>query len=128
MDRMLFDAVVFVSVLSPPVLLFFAWWRFLRPRDPLSQPRWKTTIDWSSILLASAQFVVAVGAFLIIPCNVDLHGWECVARWLSFTRIILFTVPVLVILAFLGRKGTRMFVALSIVATALDCVAISTTA
>lgn len=122
---MLFDGAAFVAFLSPPFLLSVAWWRFLRPRSSLSQPRWKTTFDWLSILFGSVQFVVAVIAFLTIPCNVDLHGWECVARWREFTRIILITVPVLVPLAFLGRKGTRMLVALSAVGIALDCVAVS---
>src|SRR5580704_8500600 len=122
---MLFGTVAFAAFLAPPFLLSAAWWRFLRPRSPVSQPRWKTTFDGLSILLGSAQFVVAVVAFFIIPCNVDLQGWECVVRWRDFTRIVLFTVPVLVPLAFLGRRGTRTFVALSTLATALDCVTVS---
>jgi hypothetical protein len=122
---MLFDAVASVALLSPPFLLSVAWWRFLRRRSSLSQPRWKTTFDWLSILFASVQFVVAVIAFLTIPCNVDLHGWGCVARWRDFTWIIFVTVPVLVPLAFLGRKETRMLVALSTVGVALDCLAVS---
>jgi hypothetical protein len=64
---------------------------------------------------------VCIVAFLTIPCNVDLGDWSCVARWRSFTRFVIQCSLFVILLALLGRKGTRIPTALAVVAIDFDC-------
>ena len=118
---LLFNAVSLVSLLSPPFLAFFVWKIFLQSPTHLEKPQWKTIVEWIAILSASGLFVVCVIAFLTIPCDVGRYGWGCVARWRSFSGGIVRVTPFFVILAALGRRGTRILSVLWIIAVNFDC-------
>jgi hypothetical protein len=127
MDRFLSTvtgAISLFSLISPPFLLFFAWKRLLRSSGAQPLLRWRAILSWLALLSVSGLLVVCIGAFLTIPCDVDLYGWACVARWQSFTRVIIKIVPIFILLALLGRKGTRILAALSVLAIAYDCLLI----
>ncbi len=59
-----------------------------------------------------------------ILADSGLTDCSCVSRWEDFTRFVVRGSPVLIVLALLGRKGTRILVALATVAMAFDCVMI----
>jgi hypothetical protein len=117
----MFNFLSLLSLLSPPFLAFFAWKKFLESSNAQERPQWKTVVDWVSLLSVSGLFVVCVVAFLTIPCDVDLHGWACVAKWRSFSAHVVRTTPIFVLLAASGRKGTRILSVLWILAVNFDC-------
>ena len=125
MGSLLSAVVGLVSLFSPPLLLFFAWKRFFQSKDGESQPRWRSVLAWLALLSVSGLLAVCIWATATIPsCNVDLGDWSCVVRWRSFTRSVLRTAPILIFLAFLGRKGTQILAALSVLAISYDCLVI----
>src|SRR6476661_6110228 len=101
----MFNFLGLLSFISPPFLAFFAWKKFLEPSPAHEKPRWKTWVDWIALLSVSGFFVVCVVAFLTMPCDVDLYGWACVAKWRSFSGYILRITPIFLLLAAMGRKG-----------------------
>ena len=117
----LFNVVSLISLFSPPFLAFFVWKKFLQSTAELERPRWKTIVEWIAILSVSGFFVVCVIAFLTIPCDVGRYGWGCVARWRSFSGSVVRVTPLFVILAALGRRGTRILSVLWIIAVNFDC-------
>ena len=117
----MFNLLGLLSFLSPPILAFFAWKKFLESPNPQGMPQWKSVVDWVALLSVSALFVVCVIAFLTIPCDVDLYGWGCVAKWRSFSGHVVRTTPFFVLLAATGRKGTRILSILWILAVNFDC-------
>src|ERR1700731_955978 len=117
----LFHAVSLIVLFSPPFLAFFVWKKFLQSPTHLERPQWKTIVEWIAILSASGCFVVWVIAFLTIPCDVGRYGWGCVARWRSFSGSVVRVAPLFIILAALGRRGTRILSVLWIIAVKFDC-------
>ena len=83
---------------------------------------------WVAILSATAFFVVALVGFLVLPCNVDRLGWACFAKWNTFAKYVVRAAPAFVCLALFARKGTRIQLALSVVAVAYDCILVSASA
>jgi hypothetical protein len=116
-----FNAVSLVCLFSPPILAFFVWKKFLQATEHLEKPRWKTIVEWIAILSVSGFFVVCVIAVLAIPCDVGRYGWDCVARWRSFSGGVVRVTPLFLVLAVLGRRGTRILSVLWIVAVNFDC-------
>ena len=117
----MFNFLSLLSLLSPPFLALFAWKKFLEPSNAHEKPQWKTVVDWAAMLSVSGLFVVCVAAFLTIPCDVDLHGWACVAKWRSFSGYVVRTTPIFILLAAIGKKGTRILSVLWVLAVNFDC-------
>ena len=120
--RFLFNAISLFAMISPPFLLFFAWKRLLDKDTSQPLPRWRAMLGWAALLSISALLITCVVAFFTIPCNVDLGDWSCVARWRSFTRVVVRGSPFMILLAILGRKGTRILAALTVLAIDFDCI------
>ena len=121
MSHALENLVGLLSLISPPFLAFFVWRRFLK--SPMQQQKldWKVTIDWIAIVSVSGLSIVCLIAFLIIPCDVDRFGWECVARWRFFSAFVVRLTPLFLMLATIGRKGTRILSVLWVIAVNFDC-------
>jgi hypothetical protein len=120
MSHTLDNLVGLVSLLSPPFLAFFAWRRFLK--SPIQRQTWvKITIDWVAIVSVSGLSVVCLIAFFTIPCDVDRFGWGCVARWRSFSAVVVRLSPLFIALGAVGRKGTRILSILWVIAVNFDC-------
>jgi len=81
-------------------------------------------VAWLAVLSGSALLFGCIGAFLTDRCNTDTGDWSCVSRFETFTRLVLRSTPVLLLLALLGRKGTRLLTALAALAMAYDCIMI----
>ena len=113
-----------LSMIAPPFLALFAWKKFLRVPDRAERPRWKTVVEWTSLLAISALFVVCLIAVLTIPCNVDRFGWGCVATWRSFSAAVVRSTPAFLLLACIGRKGTRILSILWVLAINFDCLTV----
>jgi hypothetical protein len=118
----MFNLLGLLSLIAPPFLAFFVWMKFLKSRNVQERPRWKTVIDWTTLLSVSALFLVCIVAVLAIPCDVDRLGWSCVARWRSFSAIVVRSTPVFLLLASAGRKGTRIMSILWVLAINFDCI------
>jgi len=82
---------------------------------------WKIAIDWISVISVSGLSVVCLIAFLTIPCDVDRFGWGCVAKWRSFSAVIVRLTPLFLVLGAIGRKGTRILSILWVIAVNFDC-------
>ena len=117
----MFNFFSVLSMIAPPFLAFFAWKKFLRPSDHGERPRWKAFVEWASLLAISALFVVCVIAVLTIPCNVDRFGWGCVATWRAFGAEVVRSTPAFLLMACVGRKGTRILSILWVLAINFDC-------
>ena len=78
-------------------------------------------VDWIALLFVSGLFVVCIVAFLTIPCDVALYGWACVAKWRSFSGCVVRTSPIFILLAAIGKKGTRILSVLWVLTINLDC-------
>jgi hypothetical protein len=63
-------------------------------------------------------------AAVVIPRDVQKDNWASVAIWRSFTGDVVVIAPLLVLLAILGRKRTRILSVLLIIAVVLDCIAV----
>jgi len=118
----MFNLVALLALVSPPLLAFFVWFKFLRAKSVSEGPRWKTVVDWIAILSVSGLFAVCVIAVLTIPCDVDRLGWACVARWRSFSAVVVRLTPLFLALAAVGRRGTRIMSVLWVLAINLDCI------
>ena len=121
MSRLFFDTLSIVFLFSPPFLIFFIWRKFLKSHGS-QRPRWKTILNWISILAVSGLFLGCTIAFFAIPCDVDRYGWECVVKWRSFTRIVVWSAPLFLALAAVGRNGTRILSIVLVIAVTFDCV------
>jgi hypothetical protein len=117
-----FNVISFLAMTSPPFLLGFAWYGLLRKRECAAASQLRAILAWASLVLVSGLLVAFVVAFLMDRCNADLGNWSCVIRWRAFTRIMLRITPFAIVLAFLGRRGTRILAALAAAAIAYDCV------
>jgi hypothetical protein len=117
----MFNFLGLLSFFSPPFLAFFAWKKFLEPSNAHEKHRWKALVDWIALLSVSGLFVVCVVAFLTIPCDVGLYGWACVAKWRRFSGYVVRTTPIFVLLAAIGKKGTRILSVLWVLAINFDC-------
>jgi hypothetical protein len=120
-----FSVLATLCLISPPFLVCWLLVKFVqrgRQRDGQQRPKWRFVVEWGAVIAVSIFFVACVVAFFAIPCNVDVQGWECVAKWRSFTGYVVRLSPVLLVLASFGRKGTRIISALLVLATAFDCV------
>jgi hypothetical protein len=118
----MFDFLSLLSLVSPPFLACFVWIKFLKSSNLQERPRWKTVADWMALLSVSGLFVVCLIALLTIPCDVDRFGWSCVARWRSFSGLVVHSTPLFLLLAAAGRKGTRILSILWILAVNLACI------
>jgi hypothetical protein len=118
----MFNFLGLLSLVSPPFLAFFVWRKFLKTSDIQERPRWKTVVDWVAVLSVSGLFVVCVIAFLTIPCDVARLGWSCVAKWRSFSGLVVRSTPLFLLLATVGRKGTRILSMLWVLAVNFDCI------
>ena len=116
------NAISLFAMISPPFLLFFAWKRLLKKDGDHALPKWRSVLAWAALLSVSTLLVTCIVAFFTIPCNVDLGDWSCVDRWRSFTRIVIRTSPLLILLALLGQRGTRILGTLTVLAIDFDCV------
>jgi len=122
MAHFFFNVISLLAMIPPPFLLGFAWYRLLRKSESPPLPRWRAILAWVAVLSVSGLLVTFVVGFLTIPCNVDLGDWSCVVRWRAFTGVIVKITPAAILLAFLGRKGTRIPTALAALAIAYDCI------
>lgn len=122
MRMVLFNVISVIALFSPLFLLFLAWRRLLGKGSPQALPKWRDILSWASLLSVSGLLLVSIGAFLINNCNADLGDWSCVARWRSFTGFVICSSPFMIALSLFGRRGTRIPVALSIIAIVFDCV------
>jgi hypothetical protein len=118
----IFNLFGFLSLVSPPFLAFFVWFKFLKAKSLPERPHWKTVVDWTAILSVSGLFAVCVIAVLTIPCDVDRMGWACVARWRSFSTVVIRLTPLFLVLAAAGRRGTRIMSVLWVLAINFDCI------
>jgi hypothetical protein len=118
---LIFNVFGGLAFFSPPFLAFFVWKKFLQSPRTMQRPRWKAAVEWTAILCVSSLFVICIIAFLTIPCDVDRFGWSCVAKWRTFTRLVVQAAPAFLLLAILGRKGTRILSILWIIAMNFDC-------
>jgi hypothetical protein len=109
-------------MIAPPFLLGFAWCALLRKRECGSVLRLRAILALAPLVSVSALFAAFVVAFLMDRCNADLGDWSCVIRWRAFASLVLKITPFAILLAFLGRKGTRILTALAAAAIAYDCV------
>ena len=121
MSKLFFDALSLAFFFSPPFLTFSIWRRFFKSVE-FQRPRWKNTVDWVSVIAVSGLVATCIVASFTIPCDVDRYGWRCVARWRSFTRIVIWLAPVFIALAATGRKGTRVLSTVLVIAIDFDCV------
>jgi len=120
----MFNILGVLSFFSPPILAFFVWRKFLASSDVRGEARWKRAVDWISLVSVSGLFVVCVIAFFTIPCDVDRFGWSCVAKWRSFSGLVVRSTPLFLLLAAGGRKGTRILSILWILAVNFDCITV----
>jgi hypothetical protein len=105
----LWNALGFLSVFSPPFLLFFAWIQFLHADKMTSHLNWRRILGWLSITSASGLFLVTLTVLFTQNCHIDQGDWSCVSRWESFTRVVIRTSPVLLLLGVLGyRKNSSV--------------------
>ena len=112
-----------LSFFSPPFLIALIWRNFLKhSENPL--PVWKALLHWVSIVSVSSFFAVCLTALLTVPCDVATFGWGCVARWQSFTGIVVRSTPLFILLGALGRNRTRILSMLLVIAVGFDCVMI----
>jgi hypothetical protein len=118
----MFNLAALLALVSPPFLAFFVWFKFLTAKSLPERPRWKTVVDWIAILSVSGLFAVCVIAVLTIPCDVDRLGWACVARWRSFSIVVVRLAPLFLVLAAVGRRGTRIISVLWVLAMNFDCI------
>jgi len=118
----MFNLAALLALVSPPFLAFFVWFKFLKAKSRPERPHWKTVIDWIAILSVSGLFAVCVIAVLTIPCDVDRLGWACVARWRSFSTVVVRLTPLFLALAAAGRRGTRIMSVLWVLAINFDCI------
>src|SRR5579872_1216104 len=121
---LIFNVIGAFCLFSPPFLAFFVWKKFLSTRQTTRSHQWRDFVEWTAILSISGLFVASFIAFLTIPCNVDLYGWACVAKWRSFSSLVVRASPAFLLLAILGRKGTRILSILWIVTVNFDCIMI----
>jgi hypothetical protein len=117
-----FNALSLLAMIAPPFLLGFAWCALLRKRECGSVLRLRAILALAPLVSVSALFAAFVVAFLMDRCNADLGDWSCVIRWRAFASLVLKITPFAILLAFLGRKGTRILTALAAAAIAYDCV------
>jgi hypothetical protein len=118
----MFNLLGFLSLVSPPFLAFFVWFKFLKAKSPTERPRWKSVVDLIAILSVSGLIAVCVIAVITIPCDVDRLGWACVARWRSFSTVVVRLTPLFLVLAAAGRRGTRIMSLLWVLAINFDCI------
>lgn len=121
MSHAIFNFFGLLCLISPPFLAFFVWRKFLKSPSHHQKVNWKIAIDWISVISVSGLSVVCLIAFLIIPCDVDRFGWECVARWRTFSAVVVRLTPPFLILGAVGRKGTRILWVLWVIAVNFDC-------
>jgi hypothetical protein len=63
-------------------------------------------------------------AAMVIPQDVKKDNWASVAKWRDFTRSVIHIAPAFLILALCGRKKTRLYSFLWIIAMVIDCIAV----
>src|SRR5437764_15388659 len=118
----LFTAICILAMFSPPFFAFLTWKKFFaRPDTNSTNAMWKIVVEWLVLLSISALFVVCVIAFFTIPCNVDRYGWDCVARWRSFSAMITRLTPLFLLSSIFGRKRTRVLLFSSVLAISFGC-------
>jgi hypothetical protein len=110
------------SMLSPPILLGIAWFRFVDPEARSERPKWRRVLGAANLLAVSALLIICVVKFLVGNCNVDAGDWSCVIAWRSFARSILRLSPLFLALAILGAKRTRILTLISVLAIVFDVV------
>lgn len=122
MGQLFFSAISLLAMLSPPFLLGFAWCRLLRRKESPQLSRSRVILAWGAVLFVSGLLIAFIVEFLGYRCNADLGDWSCVIRWRAFAGFMVRITPLAILLAFLGRKGTRIPTALAALAIAYDCV------
>jgi hypothetical protein len=120
----LYDAISIIAFLSPPFFCFFVWRNFLRLGNLSEQPAWKTGIDWLAVVSTTMFFLVCLFAAILIPQDVAKDNWASVAKWRNFTAWVIRIAPVFLVLALFGRRKTRLFSFLWIVAVVIDCISV----
>ncbi len=118
----LWNVIAFVTVLSLPFLLLFAWILFLQADKTGSHSKWRRTLGWLSLTSGSGLFVVTLAVLFTQNCHIDQGDWSCVSRWESFTRVVVRSSPLLILLGVLGYRKTRVLMVLCVLAIAFDCV------
>jgi len=122
MHWFLWNALPFVAVFSPPILLFFAWILFLHADKTGPHSKWRRTLGWLSLTSVSGLFLVTLAVLFTQNCHIDQGDWSCVSRWESFTRVVVRSSPVLILLGVLGYRKTRVLMVLCVLTIAFDCV------
>src|SRR5215471_1691257 len=119
-----FNFIGLLCLISPPFLAFFIWRNFLK--SPIQQQKldWKIVIQWSSIVSISGLWVACLAVVLTIPCDVDRFGWECVAKWRTFSAAVVRLTPLFVLFGAIGRKGTRILSILWVFTINFNCLMI----
>jgi hypothetical protein len=118
----LFNIVSYFCMFSPPILLGFAWARFLQREDTKPQPKWRRILGVVNLFAVSALLVVCVVKFLGYHCNADAGDWSCVIAWRSFASSIVRLAPFLLALAILGAKRTRILTFIAVIAIVFDVI------
>jgi len=120
--RDLLYIVGYFFMFSPPILLGFAWARFLERDDTKPQPKWRHVVGAVNLLAVSALLVICVVKFAGYHCNADAGDWSCVISWRSFASSIVHLAPFLLALAILGAKRTRILTFTAVIAIVFDVI------
>ena len=118
----LFNIVSYFCVFSPPFLLGFAWFRFLRSEDAEVQSKWDRIFGAVNLVAVSTLLLVCVVKFLGNNCNADAGDWSCVIAWRSFAGWIVRTAPIFLFLTILGARRTRVLTFLSVISIVFDVI------
>lgn len=118
----LLNIVSVLSLLSPPILLGIAWFRFLNSEARIERPKGRRVLGAANLLAVSALLSICVVKFLVSNCNADAGDWSCVIAWRSFSRSVVRLAPFFLALAILGAKRTRVLTLISVLAIVFDVV------
>lgn len=119
-----FNLVGYFSIFSPPVLLGFAWFGFLKHDEATPQPKCRRILGAVNLVAASTLLLVCVVKFLGNHCNADAGDWSCVIAWRSFAGWIIRLAPVFLLLATFGARRTRTLSFISVLAIVFDVILI----
>jgi hypothetical protein len=126
LNRLLFDVISILAVLSLVPLLRWSWarWEMVDPR--FLGPRGRGLIGCIALLLATAQLL---GAFIDSMVVAAMHDFPASLRaWLVWTRVCFFGAVIAIVLLIAGKSRSQIQLLICTVAMSLACVMIATLA
>jgi hypothetical protein len=77
-----------------------------------------------NLLFVSGLLITCIIKFLGYRCVGGANDWSCVIAWRSFAGTVLRAVPLLLALSIFGARRTRILSIASILAIAIDVIAV----